>query len=660
MGELPPPVDCTTAEWPTASKFGHYRLARLLGRGAFGEVYAAVDTKKNRTIALKLLPPSFSANPVFRARLFREASTAGRLNEPHIVPIHDYGEIGGQLYVDMRLISGTDLRAVLEDGGPLDPARAVSIVAQIASALDAAHTEQIVHRDIKPANILLTPDDFACLVDFGLASAANDAKLTSAGSTIGTFAYMAPERIAGEEVDHRADIYALACVLYECLTGACPYPTGDMVALLAAHLTSPIPRPSQQRPDVPAAFDEVIERGMAKARDARYSSAGELAAAARRVLDSAPRHHNDTFPMSKAAAAVDPTVTAAITTTAQSLTTRHRRIALLAIATVVVLAVTTAIIGWLSNRHHHPVATVPEPATASIARIVATITVGRRPEAIAVVPSSHAVYTANYQDGTVSMIDTARRAVTATIRVGKGPTGIAVDPTTHIAVTANNRDDTVSVIDTAGGAVTATVKVGTNPWGVAIDDDTHAAYVANMWDYSVSVINLESHSVTATIPVGKNPYGVAVDSTTHTAYIANASDGTLSAIDTHTLRVIATIPVGHDPRGVAVDPTTHTAYVTNESEGTASVINLESQRIIAAIHIGNSPYGVTVDPTTHIAYTANHHSTVSVIDGTKNLTVSGEIRIGKNTFAVDVDPTTHTVYTANEDDTVSVIEPGHE
>jgi serine/threonine-protein kinase len=518
-------------EKPAAVEFGHYLLTQLLGRGAFGEVYTAVDTKKNRTVALKLLPPAYSSNQNFRKRLFREARTAGRLNEPHIVPIHDYGEIEGQLFIDMRLIPGTDLRAVLEDSGPLEAARAVWIVTQIASALDAAHAEQIVHRDVKPANILLAPDDFACLVDFGLANAANDAKLTSAGNTIGTFAYMAPERIAGEEVDHRADIYALTCVLFECLTGACPYPTGDMVALLAAHLTSPIPRPNQQRPGVPAAFDEVIARGMAKDRGDRYSSAGELAAAARRALASTAMHQDDTTSVSRAAVAVDPTVPAATKTSAQPRTTRHRRIAVLATATVIVLAATTAIIGWLSNRHHTPPTTVPKPPTASITRIAATIPVGKRPEAVAVDPTSHTAYTTNYEDGTVSVIDTIRRAVTATIRVGNGPVGVAVDPASHTACTANNRDDTVSVIDTAGGAVTATVKVGTNPWGVTIDPDTRAAYVANMWDYSVSVINLGSHSVTATIPVGKNPYGVAVDTKTHTAYDASPHEGTTYAVD---------------------------------------------------------------------------------------------------------------------------------
>ena len=148
----------------------------------------------------------------------------------------------------------------------------------------STHRIQMVHRDIKPANILLTDDDFACLVDFGLANAATDAKLTSSGMTIGTFAYMAPERFSNTDVSHRADIYALACVLYECLTGSPPYPTGDLPALINAHLTAPIPRLSQQRREVSAVFDDVIARGMAKKPEHRYGSAGELARAAHRAL----------------------------------------------------------------------------------------------------------------------------------------------------------------------------------------------------------------------------------------------------------------------------------------------------------------------------------------------------------------------------------------
>ena len=190
----------TVARAP-GSRFGRYRLIRLLGAGGFGEVYVAVDTEKDRHVALKLIAEPYSADPDFRERLYREAGTAGRLHDPHVVPIHTFGEIDGQLYIDMRLIEGVDLATRLHTDGALDPARAVWIVSQVASALDAAHAAGIVHRDVKPANILLADDDFACLVDFGVAGAAGSARLTGTGVTIGTLAYMAPERFGLGDAD---------------------------------------------------------------------------------------------------------------------------------------------------------------------------------------------------------------------------------------------------------------------------------------------------------------------------------------------------------------------------------------------------------------------------------------------------------------------------
>ncbi|MBY0390207.1 MAG: serine/threonine protein kinase, partial [Mycobacterium pseudokansasii] len=276
------------------ARFGPYELRRLLGRGGMGEVYEAEDTRKRRVVALKLISPEFSGDPVFRARMQREADAAGRLTEPHVVPIHDYGEIDGKLFLEMRLVDGTDLATLLKRSGPLSPARAVAIVRQIAAALDAAHTTGVTHRDVKPENILITDHDFAYLVDFGIARAATDPGLTRAGIAMGTYSYMAPERFTGDEVTYRADIYSLACVLNECLTGSPPYPTDSIERAVGAHLTQPAPQPSRLRPGrVPQAFDEVIAKGMAKDPGERYRSAGELAAAAHQAL-SAPEQDQAT------------------------------------------------------------------------------------------------------------------------------------------------------------------------------------------------------------------------------------------------------------------------------------------------------------------------------------------------------------------------------
>jgi serine/threonine-protein kinase len=256
-----------------------------------GEVYEAEHTVKGWTVALKLMSESVSSDPVFRERMRREARITGRLQEPHVVPIHDYGEIDGQMFLEMRLIEGTDLDTVLKRFGALSPPRAVAILTQIASALDAAHAAGVTHRDVKPPNILVTRDDFAYLVDFGIASATTDEKLTQLGTAVGTWKYMAPERFSGEDVDFRADIYSLACVLYECLTGSPPYPSDSAGVLVSAHLMNPIPQPSSKRSGIPRAFDAVITRGMAKKPHDRYASAGDLARAAHEALTNPDQTH---------------------------------------------------------------------------------------------------------------------------------------------------------------------------------------------------------------------------------------------------------------------------------------------------------------------------------------------------------------------------------
>ncbi len=259
--------------------FGRYRLIELLGRGGMGEVWRAHDTATNRVVAIKLLPPHLAQDDTFVQRFRREAEAAAQLNSPHVIPIHDYGEIDGRLFVNMRLIEGRDLQEVLADG-PLEPARAVRIVEQVAKALHVAHKSGLVHRDVKPSNILLDEDDFAYLIDFGLARAADQTRMTGTGNIIGSWPYMSPERLRAGQVDARADIYALACVLYECLTGSTPFPGDNFEQQMTAHLTEPPPRPSSTDPNVPATFDPVIATGMAKNPDNRYATTVELANAA--------------------------------------------------------------------------------------------------------------------------------------------------------------------------------------------------------------------------------------------------------------------------------------------------------------------------------------------------------------------------------------------
>ena len=264
--------------------FGRYQLIELLGRGGMGEVWRAHDTTIDRVVALKMLLPHYAKDEDFDKRFRREARTAARLDDPHVVPIYDVGEIDGRLYVTMRLINGVDLDTLLKSG-PLKPERAVHIIEQIAGALHSAHQAGLVHRDVKPSNILLADNDFAYLIDFGIARAADDTKLTSEGSTIGTWAYMAPERFnTPGDIQPSSDIYALACVLYQCLTGEPPFPGNTLEQVAVGHMVAPPPRASETSDTVPPGLDRVIETGLAKQTAERYPTAIEMAAAARRAI----------------------------------------------------------------------------------------------------------------------------------------------------------------------------------------------------------------------------------------------------------------------------------------------------------------------------------------------------------------------------------------
>jgi serine/threonine kinase PknH len=268
--------------------FGQYKIIGMLGKGGMGEVYEAEDTSKGRTVALKILSQQFADDQNFRTRFQRESRAAAILQEPHVIPIHDWGEIDGNLYIDMRLVRGSSMQDLIANG-PIEPARAVELIGQVAAALDAAHAAGLIHRDVKPQNVIVTPNDFSYLVDFGIAEAQGDSGLTMTGTYVGTISYMAPERFDGKGATSAVDVYSLACVLYECLTGSTPFPTkggmGGIEQAMIAHLSAPPPSPSAVNYRVPQAFDAVIARGMAKEPDDRYGSAGALARAAKRALE---------------------------------------------------------------------------------------------------------------------------------------------------------------------------------------------------------------------------------------------------------------------------------------------------------------------------------------------------------------------------------------
>jgi DNA-binding NarL/FixJ family response regulator len=254
-----------------------------------GVVYRATDLALDRPVALKLIAPQLAEDPVFRSRFDTECRTAAKIDHPHAVQVFRAGDVGGVLFVTMRFIEGTDLGALLRDERRLDPARAVTLIGEVAGALDEAHRHGMVHRDVKPTNVLIATREGreqAFLTDFGLTKPVSSSSgLTQAGFVVGTADYMAPEHARGAAVDGRADVYSLACVLFQALTGAVPFDRPSDLEKLWAHLHDEPPALTEVAPDLPAALDGVLRRGLAKERDDRYASAGEFAREAAAALE---------------------------------------------------------------------------------------------------------------------------------------------------------------------------------------------------------------------------------------------------------------------------------------------------------------------------------------------------------------------------------------
>ena len=261
-----------------------YRIERQLGRGGMGVVYLAEQIRLRRYVALKLIVPEFAEDDEFRRRFERESQLAASLDHPNVIPVYEAGEADGALFISMRYVEGSDLRAVIRAEGRIERGRAARMMAQLGAALDAAHARGLVHRDVKPANVLVSGPptaEQAYLTDFGLTKhVSSQSGLTHTGQWVGTLDYVAPEQISGGALDARVDIYSLGCVLFQALTGQVPYPKDNDVAKMYAHLHEPAARVSQLVPGLPVAFDSVIDRALAKQPADRYPSAGDLGRAA--------------------------------------------------------------------------------------------------------------------------------------------------------------------------------------------------------------------------------------------------------------------------------------------------------------------------------------------------------------------------------------------
>ncbi|MEU0493956.1 serine/threonine-protein kinase PknD [Mycobacterium sp. NPDC006124] len=571
------------------TQFGRYHLVELLGRGGMGEVWRARDTAANdRMVAIKLLPPHLANDSTYLVRFRREADAAARLNDPHIIPIHNYGEIDGRLYVDMRLVEGRDLELVMA-GGPMQPARAVSIVGQVAKALHAAHRAGLVHRDVKPSNVLVDADDFAYLIDFGIARAVDESRLTEVGYAPGTLRYMAPERLQAnsDDEDGRVDVYALACTLYECLTGSPPFRGSDYPSLIAAHLNSPPPKPSTARPELPVQIDAVIAKGMAKNPDDRHETTVEFANAARNAIAATTSQ--------TATVAASPLPKTSPRGARNRRFSRRARIALAA-GGVAVVAVVALVLGvGLSGRSPSTPAAAPPVPTPAPSQRVLPITGLNLPGAVAV-DSAGDVYVADFGNDRVVKLSAASSDQEALPFTGLvKPTGVAVDSVGGVYVADSGNRQVVKL--PVGSSIQQVVPFTNldSPENVAVGP-AGAVYVTDRRANRVVMLPAGSSSQEVLPFAGlDNPYGVAVDSA-GTVYVSDPGNKRVVRLAAGS-RIQDVLPFTDldSPSGVAVGPHGD-VYVTDH--GTQRVVKLpagSSSQEVLPFNGLQAPTGAAVD-----------------------------------------------------------------
>jgi YVTN family beta-propeller protein len=574
-----------------------YRVEAALGQGGMGVVYLAEDIRLGRKVALKLLAPQLAEDEAFRERFLRESRLAASLDHQSIVPIYDAGEADGGLYIAMRYVEGSDLEALLKKG-PLEPARALGIVSQVASALDAAHSRGLVHRDVKPGNILIAAEagsdvgDHVYLSDFGLTKAAGSGtRLTATGELVGTVDYIAPEQIEGRGEGPRSDMYALGCVLYECLTGEPPYRRDSTVAVLFAHIQGDIPRASERRPELPPGIDAMLAKALAKDPEDRYATGRELVAAARAALGESTGTHSVVVPSPERAPG----------------SRRWLLVGLLALLAAAAIAVVAVVVVSGGDEEAAAPQTIENDTLSSLDpstnQFASTLEIGSRPEALAI--AEDGIWVAVLEDGIVARVDIETNTVAKTIGVGGAPTAIAVGED-GIWV-AEQFEGRVVRIDPGPETVAESIDVGSGAGAIAVGEG--AVWVTNTLDGLLLRIDPARNEVTDPIEVGDSPVGVAVGA--GAIWVANAGDSTVSRIDPSSLGVTQTIGLRFAPQAIAVGPSG--VWVVNTQDDSVSRIDPATDAVTTTIDVGDSPAAIAV-PDGAVWVTNTIGGTISRID----------------------------------------------
>ena len=566
----------------TGSTLGDFKVEDEVGRGGMGVVYRAVQISLGRPVALKVIAGSLSDNVAFRDRFVRESRMAASLDHPNVIPVFAAGETDGVLYIAMRYVDGTDLRSLVAAEGRLDPLRAAGVIAQVASALDAAHERGLVHRDVKPANILVAArggGEHVYLTDFGLTKrSASESGLTSAGEWVGTLDYVAPEQLRGDHVDGRADVYALGAVLYETLTGQVPFPRDDDVAKLWAHISDSPPVATDLAPDVPRRLAGVARRAMEKDAEDRFDSASDMGRAALAAVPGG----GDTGARARLAAG----------RTRLPRAPRRRRlwVGLLAVVGVAAAAVAAVLLVGSEESTNDDAATAGNALAAGppAAQVVGQpIPVGDAPGAVAV--GGGGIWVANTGSESVTYVNARRPRDRARIAVGEDPIAISIGPAS--VWVANFGDQTVSKIDIEARRVTETIPVG----GAPIDLAAPSGYV---WVSTEDdrVLKIDAHT-NAVLPGDviriKSRGALALGG--DRLWVLDTFDGQLRSIDARSGLVTGSpVSLGNEPVDIAAGSTEVWASVAGDGvvKKVPALVNGPEQQ---SIRIGGHPERLALD-----------------------------------------------------------------
>jgi YVTN family beta-propeller protein len=547
-----------------------------------GVVYRAVDLRLGRNVALKLLSEHVSDDARFRSRFLDESRLAASIDHAGIIPIYEAGEIDGHLYIAMRYVEGTDLASLLRREGRLPPDRTLALVAQLGDALDAAHARGLLHRDVKPANALIAVESSAehvYLADFGITkrigpvTGTTATTVTAGDQLVGTIDYLAPESIRGEAVDGRADLYALGCILFECLTGDAPYRRDDDVATIYAHLEEAPPRPSDRESGLPRSIDAVVARALAKEPAERYASGAALTAAARNALTGSGAEQADRSGGRPRVLPRHP-----------RLARGRRTVVALGFLILALLAATTAV---LVRRSGHPdqIALADADAVAVIdpggPSLKAEIPTGFSPSHVAVGYGS--VWVTNTDAQTVTRLDPHTRTVSQKIPVGAGPNGVAVGAGAVWVV--NGLDGTLSWVSPQADRVVSEVPIGNGPTGVCVADG--AVWVADGFDRRLVRFDPDTRK-TQPVALDATPTDVACGG--GSVWVSSASAGAVTQVDARTAAIVRTITTGAGASGLAFGD--GLLWVANTRDGTVSKIDPRR-----GVPTGLAPIGARDGPT---------------------------------------------------------------